>query len=219
MSLSKIAPYELPDAADLPQGRVSWPLDPGRAALLVHDAQRYFLAPYTGSPMPSLVANTAALLSAARDAGTPVFYTAQPARPLDADRGLLTEFWGPGIGGVIDDDPRAADIVDELAPAAGDTVLVKWRYSAFQRSTLHEDLVAHGRDQLLITGVYGHIGCQATAVEAFMRDIQPFFVADAVADFSRAWHDKACEYVAQRCGVVTTTADVRAALTIPAEVA
>jgi bifunctional isochorismate lyase/aryl carrier protein len=218
MSLPKIAPYELPDAAGLPPGRVSWSLDPGRAALLVHDAQRYFLAPYAGSPIPEVVANTAAVLAAARAAGMPVFYTAQPARPLDADRGLLTELWGPGIGGVIDDDPRAADVIDELAPEAGDTVLVKWRYSAFQRSTLHEDLITHGRDQLLITGVYGHIGCQATAVEAFMRDIRPFFVADAVADFSRAWHDKACEYVAQRCGVVTTTAGVLATLTVPAGV-
>lgn len=216
MSLPKIAPYELPGAADLPAGRVAWSLDPARAALLVHDAQRYFLAPYAGSPIPEVVANTAALLAAARSAGMPVFYTAQPARPLDADRGLLTEFWGPGIGGVIDDDPHAADVIDELAPEAEDTVLVKWRYSAFQRSTFHDDLLAHGRDQLLITGVYGHIGCQATAVEAFMRDIRPFFVADAVADFSRAWHDKACEYVAQRCGVVTTTADVLSTLAVPA---
>ncbi|MBB4684138.1 isochorismatase family protein [Amycolatopsis jiangsuensis] len=212
MSLPKIRPYPLPGTGELPAGRVGWQPDPARLALLVHDVQRYFLAPYAGAPIPEMVANIAALTEAARTAGVPVFYTAQPGRQAVADRGLLTEFWGEGIGAVIDDDPAAADVVPELTPQPGDTVLTKWRYSAFQRSTFREQLASAGRDQLLITGVYAHIGCQATAVEAFMRDIRPFFVADAVADFDRARHDQACEYVAQRCGVVTTAAGALAAL-------
>ncbi len=212
MSLPKIQPYPLPTEAELPAGRVGWKPDPARAALLVHDAQRYFLAPYEGAPVPEMVANIAALADAARAAGVPVFYTAQPGYQAAEDRGLLTEFWGDGIGAVIDDDPAAADVVGELAPKPGDTVLTKWRYSAFQRSTFTEQLAEAGRDQLLITGVYAHIGCQATAVEAFMRDIQPFLVGDAVADFSRERHDQACEYVAQRCGALTTTAAALAAL-------
>ncbi|GAA3462798.1 bifunctional isochorismate lyase/aryl carrier protein [Saccharothrix longispora] len=213
VSLPKIQPYPLPTADEVPIGRVSWRPDASRAALLVHDVQRYFLAPYAGAPVPEMTANIAALVAVARERGVPVFYTAQPGRQDAADRGLLTEFWGAGIGGVIDDDPRAADIIPELAPAPGDTVLTKWRYSAFQRSAFADQLADAGRDQLLITGVYAHIGCQATAVEAFMRDVRPFLVNDAVADFSRERHDQACEYVAQRCGVVTTTADALAALT------
>ncbi|MFD9889372.1 isochorismatase family protein [Amycolatopsis sp. NPDC059027] len=215
VSLPEIRPYPLPDAAELPAGRVGWSPDPARAALLVHDMQRYFLAPYAGAPVPEVTANIAALIAACRERAIPVFYTAQPGRQDAPDRGLLTEFWGDGIGAVIDADPRAADIVDELAPAEGDTVVAKWRYSAFQRSAFAEQLAARGRDQLLITGVYAHIGCQATAVEAFMRDVRPFLVADAVADFSRERHDQACEYVAQRCGAVTTTAVALAALTAP----
>jgi bifunctional isochorismate lyase/aryl carrier protein len=212
MSQPTIEPYALPAAAELPPGRVSWRPDPGRAALLVHDMQRYFLAPYRGAPIPAVTANITALADACRAAGIPVFYTAQPGRQDAADRGLLTEFWGDGIGAVIDDDPHAPDIIAELAPQPGDTVLTKWRYSAFQRSPFAERLAAAGRDQLLVTGIYAHIGCQATAVEAFMRDVAPFLVADAVADFSRRHHDQACEYVAQRCGVVTTAAATLAAL-------
>ncbi|WP_221308877.1 isochorismatase family protein [Nocardiopsis mwathae] len=215
MALPEIRPYDLPTAAELPAGRVRWHPEADRAALLVHDMQRYFLAPYAGAPVPEVTANIATLVRTARERGIPVFYTAQPGRQEAADRGLLTEFWGDGIGAVIDSDPRAADIVAELAPTAADTVLVKWRYSAFQRSTFAERLAELGRDQLLITGVYAHIGCQATAVEAFMRDVRPFLVADAVADFSRERHDQACEYVAQRCGVVTTTAEAMTSLSTP----
>jgi bifunctional isochorismate lyase/aryl carrier protein len=212
VSLPSIPPYALPGAAELPAGRVDWRPDPDRFALLVHDMQRYFLAPYAGAPVPEVTANVRALIGACRERGVPVFYTAQPGRQAAADRGLLTEFWGDGIGAVIDADPQAEEVVDELAPAPGDTVLTKWRYSAFQRSDFAERLAAAGRDQLLVTGIYAHIGCQATALEAFMRDVAPFLVADGVADFSRARHDQACEYVAQRCGALTTTADVLAAL-------
>ncbi|WP_181783035.1 isochorismatase family protein [Pseudonocardia pini] len=204
MSLPSIQAYDLP--TELPAGRVDWRPDPNRAALLVHDMQRYFLAPYAGAPIPQVTANIQALLTACRERGIPVFYTAQPGRQAAEDRGLLTEFWGAGIGAVIDTDPQAEDIVPALAPEPADTVLTKWRYSAFQRSDLAERLAAAGRDHLVITGVYAHIGCQTTAVEAFMRDVAPFMVSDAVADFSRERHDQACEYVAQRCGALTTTA-------------
>jgi bifunctional isochorismate lyase/aryl carrier protein len=211
VSLPRIEPYALPGPADVPAGRVGWRPDPERVALLVHDMQRYFLAAYLpdAEPVASLTRNVAGLVAACRERDVPVFYTAQPGRQDPRDRGLLTEFWGAGIGAVIDADPQAEEIVTELAPGPADVLLTKWRYSAFQRSTFAEQLAARGRDQLLITGVYAHIGCQATAVEAFMRDVQPFLVADGVADFSRRHHEQALEYVAQRCGVVTTTEAVR----------
>jgi bifunctional isochorismate lyase/aryl carrier protein len=91
-------------------------------------------------------------------------------------------------------------------------VLTKWRYSAFQRTPLEEALRRLGRDQLLVTGVYASIGCALTAADAFMRDVQPFFVADAVADFTRERHDAAVMFVAERCASPMTTTQVLAAL-------
>lgn len=205
MTIPRIASYPMP--RELPAGRVDWAFEPARAALLVHDMQDYFLDFYdrAAAPIPELLANARRLVDAARAAGMPVFYSAQPTEQSAAQRGLLTSMWGPGL---TTHPPAAASICAELAPAAGDMVLTKWRYSAFQRSDLEARLAALGRDQLVVCGVYAHIGCLMSASEAFMKDIQPFMAADALADFSAADHRMALDYVAQRCGRVLRTAEL-----------
>lgn len=60
------------------------------------------------------------------------------------------------------------------------------------------------RDQLVLCGVYAHVGVLATAIEAFTNDIQVFLVADATADFSAEYHRSALKYAAERCARVTT---------------
>ena len=210
MALPKIAPYSYREQEH--QNRVNWRVDPARAALLVHDMQRYFVRafelerdgqPLTDAQINIAIANIRRLLDAAHAANIPVYYTAQPPRQNPADRRLLTDFWGDGL-----QDDENAQILDELAPTEADTVLTKWRYSAFVRSPLEEQLKDLGRDQLIIGGIYAHIGCLTTALEAFMRDIQPFMVADALADFTAEEHRMACEYASGRCARVLNTAEV-----------
>lgn len=209
MALPKIAPYSYREQEH--QNRVNWRVDPARAALLVHDMQRYFVRAFElerdGQPLPDAqiniaIANIRRLLDAAHAANIPVYYTAQPPRQNPADRRLLTDFWGDGL-----QDDENARILDELAPTEADTVLTKWRYSAFVRSPLEEQLKDLGRDQLIIGGIYAHIGCLTTALEAFMRDIQPFMVTDALADFTAEEHRMACEYASGRCARVLNTAE------------
>ncbi len=197
--LPAIAPYPLPTPSDLPKARAPWVAERQRAALLVHDMQRYFLRPYAAgaSPLAPVVANIARLVAHCRSLGIPIFYTAQDVKQDRRDRGLQAHLWGPGMTDSLEHRP----IVPELAPNDADIVLVKHRYSAFQRSNLEPLMRARGRDQLVICGVYAHIGCLLTAADAFMRDIEPFFIADAVADFSREKHDSAIAYVADVCGV------------------
>ena len=210
MALPKIAPYSYREQEH--QNRVNWRVDPVRAALLVHDMQGYFVRAFElerdGQHLPDAqiniaIANIRRLLDAAHAANIPVYYTAQPPRQNPADRRLLTDFWGDGL-----QDDESAQILDELAPTEADTVLTKWRYSAFERSPLEEQLKDLGRDQLIIGGIYAHIGCLTTALEAFMRDIQPFMVADALADFTEKEHRMACEYASGRCARVLNTAEV-----------
>lgn len=210
MALPAIAPYPLPTADELPANRVDWTVDPDRAVLLVHDLQNYFLSAFEdgAQPVTGMLQQVARLKKEAGRAGVPVFYTAQPGGQSAAERGLQQDFWGPGLP----DDAEAAAIAPAVAPGPDDTVLTKWKYSAFVRTDLAERMRAAGRDQLVITGVYAHIGVLMTACDAWMQDIQAFLVADAVADFSAREHRMALEYAAGRCAVVTTADRVCAAL-------
>ncbi|KUH39554.1 MULTISPECIES: isochorismatase family protein [Streptomyces] len=202
--IPRIDPYPLPTTGDLPANSVDWTPDANRAVLLVHDMQRYFLAPLPSGMRGQLVRRAADLRRQCVAHGVPVAYTAQPGGMTEQQRGLLKDFWGPGMR------PAPADrqIVDELAPAEGDWLLTKWRYSAFFDSPLLDLLRSSGRDQLILCGVYAHVGVLMTAVEAFTHDIQPFLVADAVADFSEHHHRLALDYTAGRCGKVVTAKEV-----------
>lgn len=204
--LPVIGTYELPRADEIPPTRAPWRIEKPRTALLIHDMQNYFLRIYQhdAEPIRSVIANIAALAAAARAAGVPVFYTAQDGDQDRRDRGLQADLWGPGMSDV----PEHQPIIDALKPEPSDFVLVKHRYSAFQRSNLETLMRVRGRDQLIVCGVYAHIGCTLTVADAFMRDIEAFLAADALADFSREKHDLALKYVADVCGVPLATARI-----------
>ncbi|MFC4908163.1 isochorismatase family protein [Actinomadura gamaensis] len=202
MALPAISAYPLPTEHELPANRVSWTVDPRRAVLLVHDLQNHFLGAFPSGeqPLTGMLDNAARVVRRSRALGVPVVYSAQRGGQTPAERGLQLDFWGPGVA----DDPDALAVPDAVAPSAGDTVLTKWKYSAFVRTGLEELMRRSGRDQLVIVGVYAHIGVLMSACDAWMRDFQAFVVADAVADFSRADHDMALRWAAGRCAVVTT---------------
>jgi len=204
MSIPKIPDYPMPSAQSFPANRTSWQVDPARAVLLIHDMQDYFVRFYApdSALITALVHNLVRLRQWARKHKIPVVYTAQPHVQSARDRALLNDMWGPGLTAA---DPESQQIVAALSPEQDDTVLTKWRYSAFQRSDLEQRMRGWDRDQLIIGGVYAHIGCMVTAVDAFMRDIQAFLVGDAVADFSESEHAMALEYIATRCGQVLDT--------------
>lgn len=218
MAIAPIDPYPMPRPAELPPNTVSWRVDPRRAALLVHDMQHYFLAPFArgAEPYDPLLAHVTALRERCAGLGVPVVYSAQPGGMTRQQRGLLADFWGPGMSA----EPEDRGIPDVLAPGAHDTVLTKWRASAFHDTPLLELLRERGRDQLIVCGVYAHVGVLLTACDAFAHGVQTFVVADAVADFTPEDHRMALRYAASRCAMVLPAETVLRSLlaTAPASV-
>lgn len=210
MSIPRITSYPMPAPAEVPESRAGWVLEPDRAVLLIHDMQRYFVRffPPGEAPVTGLVDNIRAMREHCARLGVPVAYTAQPGDMSDEQRGLLKDFWGSGMTSEPDD----REVIAEIRPAAGDLVLTKWRYSALHRTELLDLMRRTGRDQLIVCGVFAHIGCLMTAADAFTNDIQPFLVADAVADFSLEYHRLALTWAAERCAAVPVTAMVLSAL-------
>lgn len=202
MGLPTIESYPMPERSALPASCASWTVDPDRCALLVHDMQNHFVRAFPPGlpPLVELVRNIAALRELAGVLGIPVFFSAEPAAQQPGQRGLVADVWGPGIG----DEADAAAIVGPLLPRPGEHVLANVRHNAFLRSHLGRLLRQESRDQLIICGVHAHLGVLLTAADAFMNDIQPFVVADAVADFSAEEHAMALRWAA-RSGVVCTT--------------
>jgi trans-2,3-dihydro-3-hydroxyanthranilic acid synthase len=203
-AIPAIEAYRLPAAGELPDNVAPWTPDPARAVLLVHDMQRYFLRPFPDPLRAALLSNVALLVKRARALGVPVGYTAQPGDMNDEQRGLLKHFWGPGMRR----GPGDREVADEIAADRGDWSLTKWRYSAFFNSGLLDRIRAAQRDQLVLCGVYAHVGVLITAVESYSNDLETFLVADAVADFTAEYHQSALRYAAERCAVVLPANEV-----------
>ncbi|WP_095149061.1 isochorismatase family protein [Pseudomonas sp. Irchel s3a18] len=203
MAIPQIQAYHPPTHIPIGRAQLPWTVDAGRAVLLIHDMQNHFLKPYASKVfVDTLVQRIQTIREACHTLNIPVYYTAQPGDQSVESRGLLSDFWGPGLL----EDGQSPCIVAGLTPDPQcDVMLVKHRYSAFARSDLLERLRSAGRDQLIICGVYAHIGCLVTATDAFMSDIQPFVVADALGDFSLERHQLALEHMAHCSSVVLST--------------
>jgi bifunctional isochorismate lyase/aryl carrier protein len=197
--------YQLPSAECLQFNRLTWQLNPHQAVLLIHDMQNYYIRPllqHNPDTTTAMIANIAALRQACKQAGVPVVYTEQ--RPLTiAQRGLLYDLWGAGMQGVGDE----AAVVSGLEPN-GDYTIVKHKYSAFYNSTFAGLLTTLQRTQLIITGVYSHIGCMTTAMDALMRDLRVFYVVDGVGDFSLDFHLASVQNIGNCCGQLCITSDL-----------
>ena len=119
-----------------------------------------------------------------RDTGVRIIYTAHVHRRDGCDMGLFDDLWPPiaNRSGLVDD-TVGSEIYPDLAPAPGEHVIKKHRYSAFFGTDLDIILREWNIDTVIISGTTTENCCHATARDAMFRNYRVIFLADATATF------------------------------------
>ena len=202
-----------------------------RTALIVIDMQRDFLLPggfgeSLGNDVGQLaqvVPPLAALIGAARDAGVMVIHTREGHRPDLSDcppaklrRGAPSKRIGDEgkYGRILIRGEYGHDIVDELAPVAGEVVIDKPGKGAFYATGLSELLTAAGITQLLVTGVTTEVCVHTTTREANDRGYECLVVSDCVGSYFPEFQRVGLEMIKAQGGIFGWVAD--SAVVIPA---
>jgi nicotinamidase-related amidase len=173
---------------------------PGRTALVVIDMQRDFVEPggfgaSLGNDVTRLhpaIPVIAALLAAWRERGWPVVHTREAHRPDLSDcppakrlRGAPTLRIGDlgPMGRLLVAGEPGSDIVDAVAPAAGEIVVDKPGKGMFWSTGLHETLQSRGITHLVFTGVTTEVCVQTSMREANDRGYDGLLVEDGTESY------------------------------------
>jgi isochorismate hydrolase len=160
------------------------PFNPGSAALLVLDMQRYFLAEDSHAFIPSapaILPNIKRLQHTFLEAHRPVIQTRHINSLQDA--GQMKTWWKR----LITAGTPHSHLVPQLRHHQV-IPLVKSQYDAFYRTNLEALLREKKIEQVVITGVMTHLCCETTARSAFVRGFEVFFTIDATATYNREFH-------------------------------
>ena len=111
------------------------------------------------------IAEGAKILARAREAGIPIFHIQHDA----------------GAGSPYDVNEKIGAIADEVAPASGETVIVKNYPSAFVGTDLQKELDAAGVKDLVLAGFMTHMCVNSTARSAFNLGYRPTIIAATTA--------------------------------------
>jgi maleamate amidohydrolase len=161
-----------------------------RPALVIVDFVRAYTDPasplHAGPTVEPARTSAMRLVTAAREAGLPILFTAVRYRPGGPDGGLFYRKI-PALALFDEGSPWGA-FAAGLEPAPDDLVVVKQYASAFFGTSLASTLTAAGVDTVLVAGC-STSGCvRATALDALQHGFAPFVVRDACADRHPAPH-------------------------------
>ena len=162
-------------------------LDPSRTAMIVVDMQNDFVAEGAGLrslQAANMVPTLAKTLEECREKGIRIIYTAHVHRKDGSDMGLFDDLYPPiASGASLVDGTKGADIFDALAPAPGEHVIKKHRYSGFFGTDLDIILREWGIETVVISGTTTENCCHATARDAMFRNYKVVFLSDATGTF------------------------------------
>ena len=160
-------------------------IDPKKTAMIVVDMQNDFVASGAALETPAareIVPKLAEALRICRNAGIKIIYTAHVHRRDGCDMGLFDDIHSPiaNRDALVDGTP-GVDIYPELAPAVGEHVIKKHRYSGFFGTDLDIILREWGVDTVIVSGTTTENCCHATARDAMCYRV--VFLSDATATY------------------------------------
>jgi len=206
--------------------------DPARTALVVIDMQRDFIedggfGASLGNdvqPLQAIVPTVARLIDGARAAGLTVIHTRECHLPDLSDCPPAKRLRGKPSARIGDDGPMGriliagepgAEIVPELFPLPGETVIDKPGKGAFHATPLMEVLTGLGVTTLLFAGVTTEVCVQTTMREANDRGFDCLLVEDATESYFPEFKAATLAMVRAQGAIVgwtATTDEVRGAL-------
>ncbi|MFC1434455.1 cysteine hydrolase family protein [Streptacidiphilus sp. N1-3] len=211
------------DPVSIPANPATFPLDPGGFALVIIDMQRDFLEPggfgeSLGNDVGQLrrtIQPLRAVLDATRALGLPVVHTREghlpdlsDCPPSKLNRGLPSRRIGdPGPNGrILIRGEYGHDIIDELAPVAGEAVVDKPGKGAFYGTGFGDLLVAAGVSQLVVTGVTTEVCVHTTVREANDRGYDCLVLEDCVGSYFPEFQAAGLAMIAAQGGIFGWTA-------------
>ena len=162
-------------------------IDPKKTAMIVVDMQNDFVAPGAAMETPAaraVVPRLTEALKICRGAGIKIIFTAHVHRRDGSDMGLFDDMHAPIAkrAALVDGTP-GVEIYPEVAPAPGEHVIKKHRYSGFYGTDLDMILREWGVDTVIISGTTTENCCHATARDAMFRNYRVAFLSDATATY------------------------------------
>lgn len=162
-------------------------IDPSKTVMIVVDMQNDFVAEgakLRSAQAAAMVPRLAQTLKACRDKGIRVIYTAHVHRRDGSDMGLYDDLYGPiADRSSLVDGSAGVEIFNDLAPAPGEHIIKKHRYSAFFATDLDLVLREWGITTVIISGTTTENCCHATARDAMFHNYKVVFLSDTTGTF------------------------------------
>ena len=209
----------------------AYPFEVAKTAFVIIDMQRDFIEPggfgetlgNDVSLLEAIVPTTQAVLHAWRAAGGLVVHTREAHQPDLSDcppakrnRGAPTLRIGDAgpMGRILVMGEPGNQIIDALAPVAGESVIDKPGKGAFYATGLHETLQARGITHLLFAGVTTEVCVQTTMREANDRGYDGLLLEDCTESYFPAFKTAAVEMIRAQGAIVGWTAPSAALLAV-----
>lgn len=159
-----------------------------RPAVVIVDFVNGFADPdqFGGGNILEAIGNTEKLVDAARRENLPIAYSRVVYADDRSDNGVFC-LKAPGLA-ALTEDAHSSQIVDALAPLAGDYIVRKTQPSAFFGTNLSAWLIGKGVDTVIVTGCTTSGCVRATVVDAMSYNFKTIVATDCVGDRAMAPH-------------------------------